>query len=542
MPPAAEEVLPTPEVTPLPLEIPDGLPETLTVTEFQFSGNTAFRDEELADALQLADLLEQPTALTRLLQVAADAAKVYAEAGYGTSGATLFVPEKTQQRGRGPVEVQIIEGQLSQIRVAPPERSKPGYARLNSGYLRSRLKLAAGKPLNLNRLQEALQLLQLDPLIDSVQARLSTGASPGETILDVTYTPARSFDPELSLDNGRAPSVGSLQRRVTLQESSLLGLGDGISVGYTNSDGSNRLDLSYELPVNARDGSVRFSYGRTKSNVIEPPFDVLDIESGSLYYELSYRQPILRQIRGQTFQEVALGLTASRQETETTLLDIPFPLSAGADEDGRIRVSALRFFQEWTRQDAKQVFAVRSQFNLGLDAFDSTINDPIPGIDEEIPDSRFFSWQGQAQWVRSLGPDALFLMRSNLQLSDRALLSLEQFAAGGFRSVRGYRQDALVADNGLLASIEFWIPLLRIPKERAALQLIPFFDYGRGWNNGRADPDPNTLASVGLGLQWRHGDTFTARFDWGIPLMDVESRDRTLQERGFYFSVQLNPF
>jgi hemolysin activation/secretion protein len=40
-------------------------------------------------------------------------------------------------------------------------------------------------------------------------------------------------------------------------------------------------------------------------------------------------------------------------------------------------------------------------------------------------------------------------------------------------------------------------------------------------------------------LQWQQGD-FTARLDWGIPLVSVDSIDGTGQESGLYFSLQYN--
>jgi hemolysin activation/secretion protein len=50
------------------------------------------------------------------------------------------------------------------------------------------------------------------------------------------------------------------------------------------------------------------------------------------------------------------------------------------------------------------------------------------------------------------------------------------------------------------------------------------------------------LASVGLGLRCQLGDRLTARLDWGIPLIDISDRERTLQEKGVYFSVNYSPF
>lgn len=71
--------------------------------------------------------------------------------------------------------------------------------------------------------------------------------------------------------------------------------------------------------------------------------------------------------------------------------------------------------------------------------------------------------------------------------------------------------------------------------------MVPFVDFGTNWNSsGQANPSPNILASIGLGLQWQQ-DNFTARLDWGIPLVSLHSKSGTGQENGLYFSVKYNP-
>lgn len=187
------------------------------------------------------------------------------------------------------------------------------------------------------------------------------------------------------------------------------------------------------------------------------------------------------------------------------------------------------------------MIAARSQFNLGVGAFDATINN-------DEPDSRFFDWTGQAQWVRLLAPDTTLLLRTNLQLASDALVPLEQFGLGGIESVRGYRQDALLSDNAAFASAELRIPLYRNREQKLLLQLTPFIDFGTSWDSSRrrnTDADlsiSDTLASVGLGLRLEISDRLKARFDWGIPLIDIDSRERTWQEKGLYFSINYNPF
>lgn len=135
------------------------------------------------------------------------------------------------------------------------------------------------------------------------------------------------------------------------------------------------------------------------------------------------------------------------------------------------------------------------------------------------------------------------MLRSDLQLSTRALVPLEQFSLGGAQSVRGYRQDLYLIDNGFFASAEVRFPLLRVEQVRGVLQVAPFVDLGVGWNSsGYRNPNRNTLVGIGVGLQWQMSNKFTARVDYGVPLVDVNSGDRTLQEQGFYFSVNFSPF
>ncbi|WP_442941025.1 ShlB/FhaC/HecB family hemolysin secretion/activation protein [Nostoc sp.] len=525
LPPPAE-LLPPSAPTPTPdTPLPGNFPQTIVVERFEVVGSTVFSAQELA--LATAEFTKRPISLTEVYQARSKITELYVKNGYITSGA--YIPPQTIQSGV--LKIQVVEGKLEDIQVT-------GTRRLNPNYVRSRLAIATSPPLNRQRLLEALQLLQLNPLIQNVTAELSAGSRTGTSLLEVKISEAKTFSGQIVLDNGRSPSVGSFRRGLRLNEANLLGLGDGLSVGYTNTDGSNSFDAGYTLPLNPRNGTLTFNYGTTSSNVIEPPFDFLDIESASRYYELTFRQPIIQT----PTQEFTLGLTASRRESDISSLlqreGVPASeLSPGADDRGRTRVSALRFFQEWTSRNSREVIALRSQFSLGIDVLNATVN-------QDAPDSRFFAWQGQAQWARLLAPQTLLLLRLNTQLASTKLLPIEQFGLGGQDSIRGYRQDYLLTDNGTFVSAEVQVPILRFPQINSTLQVIPFVDFGVGWNtSGKDNPDRNTLAAVGLGLRWAQGDRFTVRLDWGIPLVSVNnSNERTLQENGLYFSLLYNPF
>lgn len=471
----------------------------------------------------------QNLSFEQLLRARSAITQLYIQCGYITSGAIL--PPQTPADQENVVIIRAIEGSLDNIEVT-------GLTRLDPGYIESRLAIAGSEPLDQRELLRGLRLLQLDPLIQTISADLQAGTRPATNILRVAAVEEDPFSVELDLNNNRAPSVGSFQRGITLTHANLLGIGDGLSFSYNNTDGSNSIEGSYNIPVSPYNATVNLRAGYTHSDVIEPPFDVLDITSDSSYYEATFRQPIV-QI---PTEEFALGLTLSQQEsqTEVGLKDIgPFPLSRGADEDGRTRISAVRFTQDWLKRTPRQVLAARSQFSLGIDVLDATINDA------PLPDSRFFAWRGQGQWVRLLNDSGtLLLARADMQLTGDQLLPLEQFGIGGQDTVRGYRQDALLTDNGIYASVELRFPVLKVRDVEGILYLIPFLDAGTGWNvDSSTNPEDTTLIGTGLGLLWDMGDDFTARLDWGIPLISIDdSRERTWQESGVYFSIRYLPF
>lgn len=295
MPPPEELLSPPPTATPAPIP---GIPEKITVERFEVVGSTVFSTAELDQVL--AGFINRPLSFTELFQARSAVTQLYIDRGYITSGA--LIPPQTLQGGV--VKIQVVEGSLEAINVT-------GTRRLQPSYVRDRLPTSI--PLNQKRLLEALQLLQINPLIQNLSAELAAGTRPGMSVLEVQVTEAKSFNTQLVADNGRSPSVGSFRRRLQLNEANLLGLGDGLNLAYTNTDGSNSLDASYGLPINSYNGNVNFSYGTTGSSVIEEPFaEVFNIDGNSRYYELTLRQPIFQT----PTQEFTLGLTAARRESD----------------------------------------------------------------------------------------------------------------------------------------------------------------------------------------------------------------------------------
>ncbi len=513
---------------PLPAEVID-IPGTIVVQQFVFVGNTALSGVELSRAI--AEFTNKPISFAQLVQAANQITQLYVEQGYITSGA--YVPVQNLRSGK--VKLQIVEGSLADIEVNIVK------GRLKPNYIRRRLIKATGTPLNINQLQSALQLLQRNPLIDSLDGELSAGTKPGTNFLTVDVRGADTFKVEVELNNNRNPSIGSFERSLELTEANLLGLGDGLSLSYSNTDGSNQFQGKYTLPINASNGTLGFNLRVAGNKIVESPGDEADIEIDSRDFDLTWRQPVIQTETAAVSRELALDLTASRRESDGSILDIKQPISPGANDRGETRTSALHFGQEWLQRNRQQVLSARSQFNLGLDVFDATID-----VDE--PNSQFFAWRGQFLYLRQLntpqGTPAIgstILLRSDLQLAADALIPVEQFSLGGNATVRGYRQDALLTDNGWFASAEVRIPFARLPKFEGTLQFTPFVDFGIGWNTDSEATDFNTLIGTGIGLLWDMENRLTARVDWGVPLVNANFDKGTVQESGVYlqFNYQL---
>ncbi|GAP94254.1 ShlB/FhaC/HecB family hemolysin secretion/activation protein [Leptolyngbya sp. NIES-2104] len=512
LPPKPDLQIPAPQQPP---QAPPRSSDRFRIKTIEVRGTTVLQTEIAALVRQYQN---REVTFEDLLELRSQLVQLYINNGYVSSGA--FIPNN-QDLSNGIVQIQVVEGELEGIEIG-------GLRRLRQGYVRSRLQRATTTPLNQRRLEEALQLLQLDPLIEQVNAELVAGSTPGRNILRVNLREAPAFRGAIAIENNQSPSLGSIQGSVELSQNNLLGFGDRLSARYGRTEGLNLYDINYSIPFNASNGTLNFSYNNGNSRIIEDEFRDLGIRSNTQTYSLSLRQPLSRT----PTSEFALSLGVDLRRSQTYILeDRPFSFTEGP-ENGESNVTVIRFVQDWVDRGNRSVLAARSQFSFGINAFDATIND-------SGTDGQFFAWLGQFQWVQQLSPRNLLVTRIDAQLTPDSLLSLERFSLGGVDTIRGYRQNQLVADNGVLGSVEARIPLTADP---SVLQLVPFVEVGTVWNNRETDPDPATLASLGLGLRWLITPDLSLRLDYGIPLISVRDRGNSLQDNGFYFSIRYQPF
>lgn len=531
-PEPVEQTIPTAPEFPVPQPAPEpGLelefpsppepPAGAVPADFSFQvervevlGSTVLQAEIAALTRQVEN---QEVTLNDLFQLRANITELYVANGYITSGA--FLPNN-QDFSDGVVEIQVVEGALETVEIT-------GLSRLRESYVRDRIRRGTRAPLNQDRLEDVLRVLQIDPLLASVNAELIAGSGPGQNILLLELEEAPAFFTTLSVDNYRPPSIGSTQGVVQVVHNNLLGFGDRFDAAYSLGEGLNLYDVSYAFPVTPQGGTLSVGFNNSDSRIVLDVFEDLGIRSEAETLTFGFRQPIIRTSE----TEFVLGLGLDLRRSQSFILEnTPFSFSPGP-ELGRSKVTAIRLSQDWVQRYPQRVLAARSQFSLGIDAFNATVNEI--GID-----GRFFSWLGQFQWVERVSPRVLLVSRFNAQLTPDALLPIERFSLGGISTVRGYEENQIVADNGITGSVEALISLSNDPQE---LQLAPFVDFGTAWNNRGSNPDPSTLASVGLGLRWLMAPSLQFRADYGIPLIPAEDQGNSLQSSGLYFSLTFEP-
>jgi hemolysin activation/secretion protein len=508
-------VLPTPTSEPTP----DVNVVPIQVNRIEVTGSTVLSSEQLN---RITKPFEGSTvSFQELTSVIDEINQLYLEQGYTNSRAIL----EAQTIANGIVQIRVVEGTLERIEVE-------GTQRLNPNYVRSRVNLGVGTPLNTTKLEEQLRLLRADPLFKNVEATLRSGSEPGQSILVVRVTEADPFEASVSFDNYSPPSVGSERLGINTSYRNLTGNGDELAASYyrTTTGGADVFDFSYRIPLNAMNGTLQLRAAPNRNEVTQSPFDEFDIRGESQLYEISYRQPLIRSLR----EEFALSLGFAYQSGQTFTFAGPTPFGFGPDERGVSRTSVIKFGQDYLRWDSLGAWSLRSQFSLGTGLFNATTNP------DSIPDARFISWLGQVQRVQLLNKNNLLILQADLQLTPDALLPSQQFIIGGGQSLRGYRQNVRAGDNGLRFSVEERMTLQRDEAGNAIFQLAPFVDLGTIWN---VSDNPNNLqkqrflASVGLGLLWQPLSNLSVRLDYGLPLVNLDDRGENVQDSGFYFSV-----
>jgi hemolysin activation/secretion protein len=355
-------------------------------------------------------------------------------------------------------------------------------------------------------------------------------AKLGEAILDIDVSRARSYQVMLSIDNYRPPSVGSNQLGVGGWVRNLTGQGDVLEVKallpMSGQSGEN-IGVTWHMPLGYYGTHFSVAIDQGRSAVTEEPMNVLDIRSSMDSRDIGISQSLVETLA----QTATVGLNRVNRSNKTWLLGAPFSFSPG-EPSGVTKESLWRFWQEYTLRSSVDVFALRSTFTHGKNNLHDIVGLPAT----TIPERKYHTWLMQAQYAHHVFDNgAQVILRGAWQQTNNHLSPLDGMSIGGVDTVRGYRENQLIRDNGATLNVEFEYPVIRKGGREFNLTVTPFYDYGRGHNRSEA---AEMISSCGL--------SFKARWDSVEANIALAKRLATsanigsgtaLQDRGVHFQL-----
>lgn len=402
------------------------------------------------------------------LQALLDAVNAaYAAQGVTTAQAMLAA----QAVEGGVVQVNLVEGRLGELRIVGADHAP-------DGFVRRRVRQAAGEPVDAERLRD--DLVYLNRTTDlRARALMQPGQAPGLTdiAIQLEAPSRRSFG--VFVDNAGVESTGRERLGAQGQVWGLLGVNDLLAGSLAWAKGGLEGRVGYSGIVNRRNGRLGTSISRNQINIIDGAYADLDITGESTSYAIDYRHPFVA-----TQRWLMVGSASVAKASSTT--DISGERISETDSD----IATLALSTGYR--------APGMEINLTQALSRVAIDEPLRNTDS------FTIAPGTLSWLQTLGDSGL-LTRTTLgwqYATSDFVPSGNLFQLGGVGTVRGYERGVLAGPRGYYANVELHRPW----RERHDIYL--FADYGRV----EADfPARTDIMGVGVGLsgQWMRGLSYS---------------------------------
>jgi hemolysin activation/secretion protein len=479
----------------------------------------------------------------------------YVANGYLNSGVRLTAEP---QGDSSSLELELIFGHV----MSPVDASRPlrvtwpkddqGRAQssgLGENFIRDRLPSLDRQPFNAIAMESEFRSLAENQAIQRIEGGLSPGARPGEAYVDFLVTPQPQLDFHLSVANSRSPSVGGERVGIGGSFRNSLFDGDVFAAEYGQTKGLYDAYVAYQTPFLHPRLMLDVRGEVNQADVVDPALQSLDIRSESQTFEAGLQarliqRPILPKENGGGFESartVSIGARVARKESQTFLLGLPFSFSPGS-VGGRAETTVAKLSADWVERSEQSVYVASVTVSQGLEGSGTDVVGAI------VPDENFTSAALQVSHARALPFDFQLNLRVAGQVASGTLYSSERFSVGGESTVRGYRENLLLADSGAMARVELSHPLNLggDPDPSAfnwgAFRLGVFGDYATTRNEEGPNPRPAIISSAGLNLEWAPSAAIRANLVYGHAFKEVvNSSQRDLQDDGVHFKIEIRP-
>lgn len=478
-------------------------PALVTIREYVVRGNTTL-DPETVEMAVYPHL--GPDRTMADIEAARDALqKVYNDQGYQS----VYVDLPEQQVVSGVVILQVSETTVGRVRVVGAKYHSPLEIRDQVPALRE------GEVPNFRLAQAQLGDLNRGPdrqVIPTVKA----GQVPGTMDVDLQVDDKNPWSASFGLNNDYSADTSNLRAMATLSHSNLWQRGHSASITVFTApremDDAKVLSASYSMPL-TNHWSLDFSGFYSDSDVATVNDTNVLGKGHSFGVAATYRwDPV-----GDWYHSMSFGvdykdfdeqLRFGGEGQSVPLSYVPFTLSYNGFRVTERTQSVV---------DLSLTGASRSFFSVGS-------NEQQFDDKRYLANPSFVTFKGNLSHTRDLYHDWQLHARTAFQIASGALVSNEQFSAGGATSIRGYYAAERTGDDGYLFGAELRTPSL-------AKYLGPsvrewrLYAFAETAGLRLRDPLPEQearyrLASVGFGTHLRLYDWFSLGLDWGYPLRD----------------------
>lgn len=453
------------------------------VKQIKVTGNTLIDTATLAPLLEVGDGLEVTLGVLHL--IAQEISSLYAEQGYILS--RVYVPE--QEIANGVVTLQVVEGKLGNIDVTGNERFK-------QGEILARLEPLKDDPaLTEHRLEKTL--LELNDIRGlKLKAVLKPGEVFGTSDLTLQAEESRTFRVAFDADNFGSRFTGEQRYGFTGEADSLLLMGDRLAVrGVQSNEEQSFISPSYAFPVGPYGTTVTLSYIFAEFN-LGGELAVLNAGGKSNIFTLDVTHSLYRT----RWAEFYLSAGGELRNFENGLAGAP-----SSDDKLRDVYGAVGgFFKDPLR--ARTFYSLRLQQGFSERDVADPLNSRFQGRGDVLI-SRYEVTRYQSLYVGN----TYLALTTKGQAASRRVLSPDQFAIGGFGSVRGYPLAEAAGDNGFMVSAEVVVPfpfkvaLIDRPRPLRLDKILSFFgflDHGRVFiKNPQPGERDKELNGLGLGMR-----------------------------------------
>lgn len=457
----------------------------------------------------------------------------YQKRGY--AGIYVYVPTEAYGTGNalesGLLPIRIVEAKVSDIRTAYYDVNNRPAERiwLSEKALRDWSPVAEDRTANSRKLDEYINLLNLNP-DRYVSATVSRSEEPNALTLTYNVYEANPWHFFVQIDNSGTEDV-EWTPRFGLINTNLLGYDDKLTAIYQAVPDSTWNEEyavfgSYDFPIFSPRLRLQLFAGYNEFDIGESPLaNFLGrgyFAGGVLRYNLFQRNDWFFDVTG----------TLSYEESKISTFLTDFPEFGGIDTDTRMTVWGWGA-ELYRLDDMSDTFFAFNQVRSLNTSGEESFNAARFGADDDFDIYTF-----RARHSRYLDSDKIqrFTGAFTWIGADERLVPAKMTSFGGMYTVRGYDEYEIIADKGLLASVQYEYDLVRSGQIRMLeteegqrpflrkLAPLVFADYGQARIEDAtgAEQTDQELASVGGGLIMELGANFTGTVYYGYPLIATE--------------------